>query len=150
MIDLQPLAQYYGPGGNRTEIAIFSYTYGLLSNSWFPYFGGGIGFFTLQLRGGVSWLPGDLEESGPVVRLEAQPQTLFNPCWEHLLVGSLGVGWRWPLERGDPGYPGTALFLVPAFTGGEAFLHRNCGKPTQQPLNGDYVLGGTLYTGFDF
>jgi hypothetical protein len=150
MIDLQPVALFYGPGFSRTQIAVLGYTYGDLSHGWFPHFGGGIGFFTLQARGGVSWLPGDLEESGLVVRLEAQPQILFNPCWEHMLVGSLGVGWRWPLERGDPGIPGTALFVVPAFTGGAAFVHRNCGKPTEEPLHGSSVLGGTLFTGFDF
>jgi hypothetical protein len=149
-IDLQPVAIYDGSVGIRTQISVVGYSYGYRFDSWMPYVGAGLGFFTFQARGGVSWLPGDLEESGPIVRLEAQPQILFNPCTEPLLVANIGVGWRWPLERGDPGNPGTALYLLPAFAGGEAFLHRNCGKPTQEPLRGALALGGTLFAGFEW
>jgi hypothetical protein len=149
-IELEPVALQYGPGGSRTQISVIGYSYGYRYDSWFPYFGGGIGFFTFQARGGINWMPGDLEESGLMVRLEAQPQILFNPCFEPLLTGNLGVGYRWPLERGDPDSPGTALFAMPAFTGGEAFLHRNCGKGTQEPLRGSFVMGGTLIAGFDW
>src|SRR5262249_40044386 len=121
--DLQPVSLMYGPRGDRTEIWVMAFTYGYRFNSLFPYVRGGVGCFTLQARGGVAWMPGDLEESGPIFRLEAQPQILFNPCWEHLLVGNAAAGWRWPLERGDPGYPGAAFYLMPAFIGGGAFLH---------------------------
>ncbi|HEX4336072.1 MAG TPA: hypothetical protein VH062_09180 [Polyangiaceae bacterium] len=149
-IDLQPAALYFGPRGSRSEISVIGFTYGNRHDSLFPYFGAGVGFFTLQARGGITWMPGDLEESGLIVRLEAQPQLLFNPCVEPLLLGTLGVGWRWPLERGDPGNPGTAIFVLPAFAGGDGFLHQNCGKDTQGPMRSSLILGGTLFAGFDW
>jgi len=150
-IDFEPVTPYFSTGDlARTEISVLGFTYGNRFGSFVTYFGGGAGFFTVQARGGVTWLPGDLDDSGLMVRLEARPQILLNPCFEPLLVGSLGVGFRWPLERGDPGYPGTAIYLLPAFTGGVGFLHENCGKPTQTALRTTGLFGGTLSGGFDW
>jgi hypothetical protein len=86
-----------------------------------------------------------------MVRLDVRPQLLLNPCIEPLIVGSLGAGYRWPIEQGDPGYPGTAIYLLPAFTGGVGFLHGECGHHfTETPLHEKSLLGGTLSGGFDW
>ena len=151
VIDFDAVALYFGPIGNRTEIFIFGYTWGYRFKSLYPYVGGGFGFFAMQARGGVTWMPGNLEEPTPIVRLEALPQLIFNPCIESLVVGSLGVGYRFPLEHNDPnGIPGTALFVLPAFTGGDGILHGQCGKADEVPLRSSLVIGGSLTGGFDF
>jgi hypothetical protein len=150
-IELEPVTFWVSTGDvGRTTVSVLGYTYGNRFGHWIPYFGGGLGFFTVQARGGVTWLPGDVDYSGLMVRLEARPQLLLNPCFEPLIVGNLGAGYRWPLERGDPGYPGTAIYLLPQFTGGVGFLHGNCGQPTQTPLHDKSLLGATLSGGFDW
>jgi hypothetical protein len=150
-IELEPVAYYVSTGDvGRTTISLVGYTYGGRFGHFIPYFGGGLGFFTVQARGGITWLPTDVDDSGLMVRLEVRPQVLLNPCLEPLIVGNLGVGYRWPLERGDPGYPGTAIYLLPQFTGGVGFLHGECGRITQAPLHDKPLMGGTLSGGFDW
>lgn len=150
-IELEPVAYYVSTRDvGRTTISVLGYTYGNRFGHFIPYFGGGLGFFALQARGGVTWLPGDVDDSGFMVRLEVRPQVLLNPCLEPLIVGNLGAGYRWPLERGDPGYPGTAIYLLPQFTGGVGFLHGECGKSTETPLQDKSLLGATLSGGFDW
>lgn len=151
-IDLEPVTLHFTlDGDSRAQVSVLSYVYGnLFSRSGFwPYFGGGLGFFTLQARAGVGWLPGNPEEPGPVIRLEARPQVRFGKCWEPMVIGSLGAGYRWPLEHGDPGYPGTAIYVLPQFVGGEGFLHPECGYGPA-PIRAEPMIGGTLSGGFDF
>jgi hypothetical protein len=151
-IELEPITYWVSTGNvGRTEISVLGYTYGGRFGHFIPHFGGGLGFFTVQARGGVTWVPGDLDYSGLMVRLDVRPQLLLNPCIEPLIVGSLGAGYRWPIEAGDPGYPGTAIYLLPAFTGGVGFLHGECGHSlTETPLHDKSLLGGTLSGGFDW
>jgi hypothetical protein len=150
-IDLEPAVPYFAlDGATRTQISVLSYTYGYRSGSLVPFVGGALGFFTLQARLGITWMPGDLEESGFMMRLDARPQTAFGNCWEPMVLGSLGAGWRWPLEHGDPGYPGVAAYLLPEFTGGVAFLHTTCHASNDGPLETRALVGGTLAGGFDF
>jgi hypothetical protein len=149
--ELEPVTFWLSTGDvGRTTVSVIGYTYGNRFGHFIPYFGGGLGFFTLQARGGITWLPGNVDYSGLMVRLEVRPQVLFNPCLEPLIVGSLGGGYRWPLERGDPGYPGTAIYLLPQFTGGVGFLRGECGNATETPLHDKPLIGGTLSGGFDW
>ena len=150
-IDLEPVTYFASTGDvGRTQISVLGYTYGHRFGSMIASFGGGLGFFTVQARGGLTWLPGDLYDAGLMVRLDVRPQLLWNPCFEPLIVGSLGAGYRWSIERGDPGVPGTAMYLLPAFTGGVGFLHGACGEPAQTPLHDKPLFGGTLAGGFDW
>lgn len=151
-IELDPVVLYYGPSAwaQRSQIFILGVTGGYRFGSLLPYAGGGLGFFAFQARAGVEWLPGDLEEPGPLIRLEARPQVRFGQCWEPMLTGNLGVGYRFPLERGDPGNPGTSFFVLPTFTGGQAYLHRNCGFKDEEPLKGQLLFGGTVSAGYDW
>ena len=150
-IELEPIAYWVSTGDvGRTTVSVLGYTYGGRFGHFIPYFGGGLGFFKVQARGGVTWVPDDLDYSVLILRLEARPQLLLNPCIEPVIVGSLGAGYRWPLERGDPGYPGTAIYLLPQFTGGVGFLHGFCGKADETPLHDKPLIGGSLSGGFDW
>jgi hypothetical protein len=151
VVELEPVTPYFSTRGvGRTEVAVLGYTYGHRFDSLIPYFGGGVSFFSLQARAGITWLPGDLEDTGLMVRLEARPQLLLTPCLEPLIAGNVGVGIRWPLEQGDPGNPGTAIYLLPQFTGADAWLRDDCGTTRQAPFQATFLFGGTLSGGFDW
>jgi hypothetical protein len=150
-VDLEPVTPYFSVEGfNRTEISVVGGSYGYRWGAFVPYVGGAIGFFTIHARLGVSILPGDLEQPGLMIRLEARPQVLLNPCFEPAMLGSFGIGYRWPLEEGDPGNPGTAIYLLPSFVGGDAWIRRYCGEAKEQPLGSIVLFGGTLSGGFDW
>jgi hypothetical protein len=151
VIELEPVTPYFSTrGANRTEVAVVGYTYGHRFDSLIPYFGGGVSFFSVQARAGITWLPGDLDDTSLMVRLEARPQLLLTPCVEPFIAGNLGVGIRWSIELGDPGEPGTALYLLPQFTGGNAWLRDGCGTIYKKPFEATVLFGGTLSGGFDW
>ena len=150
-VEIEPVVEYFALNhGTRTEIFAIGGTYGYRFGAWMPYAGGAIGFFGLHARGGVAFMPGNLEEPTFVIRLEARPQIFYNPCIEPAMLGTFGPGWRWPMEQGDPGNPGTAFYLLGNFVGGAAWVHDQCGKPTEKKLATAAVLGGSVMAGFDW
>jgi hypothetical protein len=138
-------------GDTRVSLATVGFTYGWASHGFIPYVGGGVGFFPLQARAGVIWLPNDLKDSGLMVRIEARPEIFWNPCIEPALMGNAGIGYRWPLETNYPdGTAGVAFYLLPSFDGGAAWLHRNCNKMgLSDPFEPKFLAGGTIVLGLD-
>lgn len=150
-IEIEPLVEYVAlKHGTRPEYFAIGGTYGYRFGAWMPYAGGSIGFFGLRARGGVAFMPGDLEEPTFIVRLEARPQIFYSPCIEPAVLGVLGPGWRWPMERGDPGNPGTAFYLLGNFIGGAGWVRDRCGEPDETKLNSAAILGGSVMAGFDW
>ena len=150
-IDLELLTPHFTPNGDsRISLATVGFSYGWASHGFIPYVGGGVGFFPLQARAGIVWLPSDLKDPGLMVRLEARPQIFWNPCIEPALMGSAGVGYRWPLETNYPDAPaGAAFYLLPSFDGGSAWLHSVCGVNTRGALEPKFLAGGTIVLGLD-
>jgi hypothetical protein len=149
--DFEPVIEYWVLKHNtRTEIFAIGGTYGYRFGAWMPYVGGSIGFFGLHARAGVAFLPGDLEEPTFTIRFEARPQIFYNPCIEPAVLGTFGPGWRWPMERGDPGNPGTAFYLLGNFISGVGWVRDGCGKPTEKPLAAAVVVGTSVMAGFDW
>ncbi len=150
-VELEPVIEYWVLQHNsRTEIFTVGGTWGYRFGAFMPYAGGSVGFFGLHARGGVAFIPGDLEEPTFLIRLEARPQIFFNPCIEPAMLGAVGPGWRWPMESGDPGNPGTAFFLLGNFVGGAGWVHDNCGKSTEKKLVSAGIVGASITAGFDW
>lgn len=151
-IETELVTPHFATGGYaRTSIATVGFTYGWAAHGVIPYVGGGVGFFPLQARVGVVWLPNDLKDPGLMVRLEARPEIFWSPCIEPGLFGNAGIGYRWPLETNYPDAPaGVAFYLLPSFDGGPAWLHRHCAEPgSSGPFETKFVAGGTIALGLD-
>jgi hypothetical protein len=151
-IETEPVTPHFASGGfSRTSIATVGFTWGWAAHGVIPYVGGGVGFFPLQARVGVVWLPNDLKDPGLMVRLEARPQIFFLPCVEPALLGNAGIGYRWPLEPSYPDAPaGAAFYLLPSFDGGPAWLHHRCGDTgLSGAVQSKFLVGGTIALGLD-
>jgi hypothetical protein len=152
IVDLELLGLRGDPNGaRRNSVFVAAPAFGIPSGQWMPYIGAGLGFFTAQIRLGVFWLPHTLEGRAWVVRLEARPQLVDFFCGEPAVLGNVGVGYRWPLERGPALVTSPALYLMPSIDVGPAWLREGCNtKNRADHLDATLLYGGAGAIGLDF
>lgn len=152
--DLEPVTLEFASGAARTQIFTAGFSYGAGSRTLVPYVGGAVGFFLVQARAGVAFLPAGFDHGGLMMRLEARPMAYINPCLEPALFGTVGIGYRGPLETSYPGeHPGAGFYVLPSLDGGEAWIRPGCSARANAPVNPrepHFFLGGTLAAGLDW
>lgn len=140
-------------GTERESLFTIQGAYGWRAGAFATYFGAGVGFFTLRLRAGLAYTPGELRDPGLMARLEVRPQIVQIQCLELGALGHAAVGYRWPLEyRRQNEDVGPAFYLLPAIDAGPDLAREFCSDHRRDsgPVTPDVLLGGSLTLGIDW